>query len=68
MNVPRGKIVPLNVDRKITFNNPKVFRTGNGKPWIHPGFPGLKISEAVMHEITNVLLPKYLPELFSDYE
>jgi hypothetical protein len=60
MNVRRGQIVPLNVDRQQPFTNPTVFRTGTGEPWKHPGFPGLNIVQDVLEELTNVILPKHI--------
>lgn len=62
MNVPRGAIVPLNVNRQIIFTSPKVWATGTGEPWKHPGFPGFNISDDVIDEIAEVLAPKYLAE------
>jgi len=57
-----GKIVPLNVDRQVVFSSPKVFRMCRvwSDGWIHPGFEGANIRDAVAEEITEVLLPKYI--------
>jgi hypothetical protein len=60
MNIKRGQIVPLNVDRQQVFSNPKVFRTGSGDPWQHPGFPGMNIAAAVQEEIENNIVPKHI--------
>jgi len=62
MNVGRGQIVPLNVNRQIIFTSPQVWRTGTGEPWMHPGFPGFNMLDDVIEEIQNVIAPKYISE------
>lgn len=66
MNVKRGQIVPLNVDRQVVFSNPKVYRTGTGEPWKHPGFEGLHLADAVAEELTNVIIPKYIQKVIEE--
>ncbi len=63
MNVRRGVIAPLNVDRQPIFSNPTVFRTGNGKPWKHPGFKGVKILDDVLDHIKSEIIPKHMTAL-----
>lgn len=67
MNVPRGKIVPLNVNRVINFElgkyKPKEWRTGTGDPWHHPGLPGKFITEEVVHELNKKIIPEVMDEL-----
>lgn len=65
MNVPKGKIVPLNVHRQIIFTSPQVWRTGVGEPWKHPGFPGFNMREDVVEELLFTLLPRSLDEILS---
>lgn len=62
MNVARGQVVPLNVNRQIIFTAPQVWRTGTGQPWLHPGFPGMNIADDVIEEVAENLLPKYFDE------
>lgn len=62
MNVGRGQIVPMNVNRQIIFTSPQVWRTGTGEPWMHPGFPGFNMSDDVMDHLSEVLAPKYVME------
>ena len=66
MNVPQGKIAPLNIDRQIVFTSPSVWRSGGGiKPWEHPGFPGFNMRDDVVEELLDAILPKYLDEILS---
>lgn len=62
MNVARGQIVPMNVNRQIIFTSPQEWATGTGEPWNHPGFPGFNMRDDVMDEIRNVIAPKYIFE------
>jgi len=55
MAVPRGQIVPLNVNRQIIFTSPQVWRTGTGEPWNHPGFPGFNMRDDVVDYIIKEL-------------
>ena len=66
MNVQRGQIVPLNVNRDVPFTNPTVFRTGTGEPWTHPGFSGLNMSDDVVDELYNNILPKHLDKALEE--
>lgn len=63
------RIVPLNVNRYITMQKPKVFRTvHNLSPqasWWHPGWKGMKISDAVVQELQTKIIPKHLKELLN---
>lgn len=65
MNVPKGKHVPLNVDREIIFTSPQVWRTGTGEPWKHPGFPGFKMLDDVVDELIENIAPTHIDEAIS---
>jgi hypothetical protein len=62
MNVKRGKIVPMNMNRQIIFTSPQDWRTGTGEPWNHPGFPGFNMLDEVIDHIRDDLAPKYIME------
>jgi hypothetical protein len=62
MNVARGQLVPLNVNRAIIFTSPQVWATGTGEPWKHPGFPGFNMKDDVVDYIRDELMPKYVDE------
>jgi hypothetical protein len=62
MNVKRGQLVPLNVNRQIIFTSPGVWATGSGEPWKHPGFPGFNMRDDVADYIKDELAPKYVGE------
>ena len=60
-------IVPLNVDRRVVFNNPKVFRTitkqSPATSWIHPGWEGMNIVDEVVEELNYNIIPRRIIEL-----
>jgi hypothetical protein len=62
MNVKRGQIVPMNMNRQIIFTNPQAWVTGTGDPWNHPGFPGFNMIDDVIDHIRDDLAPKYIME------
>lgn len=68
--ITRYKIVPLNVNHYVNMQKPKVFRTVHDQSpansWIHPGWKGMKISEAVVEELTNVIIPKHVSKLLGE--
>ena len=66
MNVKRGQIVPMNMNRQIIFTSPEVWRTGTGEPWNHPGFPGFNMRDDVVDYIRNELAPKYIEEALGE--
>lgn len=66
MNVRRGQIVPMNMNRQIIFTSPQVWRTGTGEPWNHPGFPGFNMRQDVVDYIHNELAPKHIGEAISE--
>lgn len=59
--------VPLNVDRRVVFSNPKVFRTITNKSpvdsWIHPGWQGMNIVDDVVDELNDNIIPQRIGEL-----
>ena len=59
--------VPLNVNRYIVFNNPKIFRTlkinSPRDSWIHPGWPGVNIIDDVVDESNEYIIPQRMKEL-----
>lgn len=63
------RIIPLNVNRYITMQKPKVFRTVHNlspaSSWWHPGWKGIKISNSVVQELQNKIIPKHLKELLN---
>lgn len=65
MQMEKGKIAPLNVNRLIVFTKPQVWRTGTGEPWMHPGFPGFNMRNDVVDELLDNILPKYVDEVMS---
>ena len=59
LNIPAGKVVPLNINRDPFFHKAEHFRTSDGT-WTHPGFPGVWISADVETELLDNILPKYV--------
>lgn len=66
MNVRRGKIAPLNVNRQVPFTNPTVYRTGTGRPWTHPGFSGVNIVSTVIDQLNNVIIPEEIQKIVEE--
>jgi len=66
MNVKRGQIVPMNMNRQIIFTSPSSWVTGTGEAWKHPGFPGMNMVDDVIEEIQNVIAPKYIGEALDE--
>jgi hypothetical protein len=66
MNVKRGQIVPMNMNRQIIFTNPQAWVRGSGEPWNHPGFPGFNMRQDVVDYISDELAPKHIGEAISD--
>lgn len=62
--------VPLNVDRRIVFSNPKVFRTittnSPADSWIHPGWEGMNIVDDVIEELNDNIIPRRIAELMEN--
>jgi len=59
--------VPLNVDRRVVFSNPKVFATvtkdSATDSWVHPGWEGMNIVDDVINELNDEIIPRRLGEL-----
>ena len=66
MNVKRGQIVPMNMNRQIIFTSPREWRTGTGDPWHHPRFPGFHMADDVIEEIQERIAPKYISEALDE--
>lgn len=66
MNIARGQVAPLNVNRQTPFLNPTVFRRGTGEAWKHPGFPGFNMAQDVVRELREVILPKYISKIVEE--
>ncbi|NJL53726.1 hypothetical protein HC928_00375 [bacterium] len=66
----RFRIIPLNVNRYINMNKPKVFRTVTDKSppssWIHPGLKGVRIMDTVVKELETKIIPKHMKTLLGD--
>lgn len=66
----RYRIVPLNVNNHINLQKPKVFRTVHDQSpansWIHPGWKGMKISEAVVEELDKKIIPRHINKLLGE--
>jgi hypothetical protein len=62
MNVKRGQLVPMNMNRQIIFTSPSAWVTGTGEAWKHPGFPGMRMLDDVIEEIQDVIAPKHIME------
>ncbi len=64
------RIIPLNVNRLINMQKPKVFRTVTDKSpqksWIHKGWSGARIVPAVVTEINTVIIPKHVKKFLSE--
>jgi len=60
------KVAPLNVDREVYFTNPKVFVRGKGKPWMHPGLPGVNFAKHVVEELHTVIIPRHIQKIVED--
>jgi len=62
--------VPLNIQRNIVFSNPKVFRTltttSPAQSWIHPGWKGMNIADAVVEELNENIIPRRIGELLEN--
>lgn len=55
-----GKVIPLNLSRQAVFSSPDAYRQGNGAEWDHPGFPGVRILDTVMHELEQNIIPEHI--------
>lgn len=66
MNVKRGSLVPMNMNRQIIFTSPQAWRTGTGEPWNHPGFPGFNMRQDVSDYIRDELAPKHIGEAIAE--
>lgn len=77
--ITKYRIIPLNVNRYINMTKPTVFRTihdqttialsgpNAGKAaWQHPGLKGAKLVDAVVDEMTNVIIPKHMSKLLQE--
>lgn len=66
--ITRYKIIPLNVNRYINMQKPTVFRMvtdqSPSNSWRHPGWKGMKISEAVVEELNKTIIPAHMQKLF----
>lgn len=66
----RFRIIPLNVNRLINMQKPKVFRTVTDKSpvksWVHKGWSGANIVPAVITEMNTVIIPKHVKKFLSE--
>jgi hypothetical protein len=62
MNLAKGKVAPLNVNREIQLTNPTTWRTGGDQPWNHPGFEGFHMIDDVIEELKDTIAPKHIKE------
>lgn len=69
-SITRYRIVPLNPGHVINLTKPKVFRIVSDKSpassWIHPGWKGINLAQAVVAELTNNILPKEIAEFLKE--
>lgn len=65
MHIAEGMIAPLNVARHPFFatTGGGTYRTGNGVPWKHPGFPGVFLLDTVIEELDSRILMEHLGSL-----
>lgn len=66
----RYRVIPLNVNRYINMQKPKVFRTVTDKSpagsWLHPGFQGVNLVETVIEELNTNIIPKNVHDLLGE--
>lgn len=59
-----GKVVPMNLEKSESASYTPTFRTvtQQGK-WKHPGWEARNIADAVIDEVTEVIIPKYIQKI-----
>lgn len=62
------RIIPLNVNRRISMTKPTVFRTIHDQStgWKHPGLKAANIIPVVMDELNKNIIPKMLDEFMKE--
>ena len=66
--VGRYRVIPLNPKHLVNMQRPKVFATVTERSsgWVHPGWKGMKISEAVVEELDKRIIPQHIDKLLGE--